>query len=160
MTIRRVVVDHVSLVVQDLEASRRFYRAALAPLGIVELTVESDGVAFGAEGMDDFAVDAGRHPTSRAHVAFDAPNREAVDAFYAAALEHGGRHRGAPGVWVQYSERYYGSQEGVAAATRSWWRSPGNHHRRDSAMPRPVGDRRRSTSPRSTPVSLVLRTRS
>jgi catechol 2,3-dioxygenase-like lactoylglutathione lyase family enzyme len=107
MTIRRVVVDHVSLVVQDLEASRRFYRAALAPLGIVELTVESDGVAFGAEGMDDFAVDAGRHPTSRAHVAFDAPNREAVDAFYAAALEHGGRHRGAPGVWVQYSKRYY-----------------------------------------------------
>jgi catechol 2,3-dioxygenase-like lactoylglutathione lyase family enzyme len=107
MTIRRVVVDHVSLVVQDLEASRRFYRAALAPLGIVELKVESDGVAFGAEGMDDFAVDAGRQPTSGAHVAFDAPNREAVDAFYAAALEHGGRHRGAPGVWVQYSERYY-----------------------------------------------------
>jgi catechol 2,3-dioxygenase-like lactoylglutathione lyase family enzyme len=107
MTIRRVVVDHVSLVVQDLGASRRFYRAALAPLGIVELTVESDGVAFGAEGMDDFAVDAGRHPTTRAHVAFDAPSREAVDAFYAAALAHGGRHRGAPGVWVQYSERYY-----------------------------------------------------
>jgi catechol 2,3-dioxygenase-like lactoylglutathione lyase family enzyme len=107
MTIRRIVVDHVSLVVQDLEASRRFYQAALAPLGIVELTVESDGVAFGAEGMDDFAVDAGRPPTSRAHVAFDAPNREAVDAFYAAALAHGGRHRGAPGVWVQYSERYY-----------------------------------------------------
>ena len=26
---------------------------------------------------------------------------------YAAALAHGGRHRGAPGVWVQYSERYY-----------------------------------------------------
>jgi predicted lactoylglutathione lyase len=57
--------------------------------------------------MDDFAVFAGRHPTTRAHVAFDAPSREAVDAFYAAALEHGGRHRGAPGVWVQYSERYY-----------------------------------------------------
>jgi catechol 2,3-dioxygenase-like lactoylglutathione lyase family enzyme len=107
MTIRRVVVDHVSLVVQDLEASRRFYQAALAPLGIVELTAESDGVAFGAEGMDDFAIDAGPHPTSRAHVAFDAPSREAVDAFYAAALAHGGRHRGAPGVWVQYSERYY-----------------------------------------------------
>jgi catechol 2,3-dioxygenase-like lactoylglutathione lyase family enzyme len=107
MTTRRVVVDHVVLVVRDLEASRRFYRAALAPLGLVELKVESDGVAFGAEGMDDFAVVAGRSPTTGAHVAFDAPSREAVDAFYAAALEHGGRHRGAPGVWVQYSERYY-----------------------------------------------------
>jgi catechol 2,3-dioxygenase-like lactoylglutathione lyase family enzyme len=107
MTIRRVVVDHVLLVVRDLKASRRFYRAALAPLGIVELKVEADGVAFGAEGMDDFAVFAGHQPTSGAHVAFDAPSREAVDTFYAAASAHGGRHRGAPGVWVQYSERYY-----------------------------------------------------
>jgi catechol 2,3-dioxygenase-like lactoylglutathione lyase family enzyme len=49
MTVRRVVVDHVLLVVRDLEASRRFYRAALVPLGIQELEVESDGVAFGAE---------------------------------------------------------------------------------------------------------------
>jgi catechol 2,3-dioxygenase-like lactoylglutathione lyase family enzyme len=107
MTVRRVVVDHVLLVVRDLEASRRFYRAALAALGIQELKVESDGVAFGAEGMDDFAVFAGRSPTTGAHVAFDAPSREAVDAFYAAALAHGGRHRGSPGMWAQYSERYY-----------------------------------------------------
>lgn len=70
MTVRRVV-DHVLLVVRDLEASRRFYRAALAPLGIVELKTESDGVAFGTEGMDDFAVFTGRHPTTEAHVAFD-----------------------------------------------------------------------------------------
>jgi catechol 2,3-dioxygenase-like lactoylglutathione lyase family enzyme len=107
MTVRRVVVDHVVLVVADLEASRRFYRAALAPLGIEELNAESDGVAFGADGLDDFAIVAGRRPTTGAHVAFDAPSREAVDGFYAAALEHGGRRRGAPGVWVQYSERYY-----------------------------------------------------
>ena len=57
-------------------------------------------MAFGADGMDDFAIFAGRRPTSGAHVAFDAPSREAVDAFYAAALEHGGRQRDAPGVWV------------------------------------------------------------
>ena len=37
MTVRRVVVDHVVLVVADLEASRRFYQAALAPLGLQEL---------------------------------------------------------------------------------------------------------------------------
>jgi catechol 2,3-dioxygenase-like lactoylglutathione lyase family enzyme len=107
MTVRRVVVDHVVLIVADLEASRRFYQAALAPLGIEELNAEHGGVAFGAEGMDDFAIVAGRRPTTGAHVAFDAPGREAVDAFYAAALARGGRHRGAPGVWVQYSQRYY-----------------------------------------------------
>jgi catechol 2,3-dioxygenase-like lactoylglutathione lyase family enzyme len=65
MTIRRVVVDHVLLVVRDPEASRRFYRAASAPLGIVELKTESDGVAFSTEGMDDFAVFTGRHPTTK-----------------------------------------------------------------------------------------------
>jgi predicted lactoylglutathione lyase len=36
-----------------------------------------------------------------------APSREAVDTFSAAALAHGGHHRGAPGIWVQYSERCY-----------------------------------------------------
>jgi catechol 2,3-dioxygenase-like lactoylglutathione lyase family enzyme len=107
VTVRRVVVDHVLLLVRDLEGSRRFYRAALAPLGIEEFDVKPDGVAFGADGMDDFAIFAGTPSTTRAHVAFDAPSREAVDAFHAAALEHGGRQRGAPGVWVQYSERYY-----------------------------------------------------
>ena len=62
---------------------------------------------FGAEGMDDFAIFAGRQPTTGVHVAFDATSREAVDAFYAAALAHGGRYRGAPGVWAHYSERCY-----------------------------------------------------
>jgi catechol 2,3-dioxygenase-like lactoylglutathione lyase family enzyme len=107
VTVRRVVVDHVLLIVSDLEASRRFYGAALAPLGIEELRVEHEGVSFGAEGLDDFAIFAGAPATIAAHVAFDAPSRQAVDAFYAAALANGGRERGAPGVWAQYSERYY-----------------------------------------------------
>lgn len=36
MTDRHVVVDHVLFVVADLEASRRLYTAALAPLGIAD----------------------------------------------------------------------------------------------------------------------------
>ena len=41
--------DHVGLTVRNLERSRRFYSAALAPLGISEL-VEMEGVvAFGRE---------------------------------------------------------------------------------------------------------------
>src|SRR5215213_11469960 len=34
VTVRRIVVDHVLLVVGDLAASRGFYQAALAPLGL------------------------------------------------------------------------------------------------------------------------------
>jgi hypothetical protein len=50
MTERRIIVDHVLFVVENLEASRRLYTAALAPLGFVELDEQDDGVHYGAEG--------------------------------------------------------------------------------------------------------------
>ncbi len=90
MTVRRVVVDHVLFVVEDLDSSRRLYTAALAPLG-----------------LDDFAIFRGSPVTTAAHVAFDADDRGAVDAFFEAALANGATVRGEPGVWVQWSDRYY-----------------------------------------------------
>jgi catechol 2,3-dioxygenase-like lactoylglutathione lyase family enzyme len=107
MTVRRIVVDHVLFVVGDLDASRRLYTAALAPLGFEELLVEERGVHYGAEGMDDFAIYLGSPVTSAAHVAFVADGREAVDGFFAAALANGATMRAEPGVYPQYSERYY-----------------------------------------------------
>jgi catechol 2,3-dioxygenase-like lactoylglutathione lyase family enzyme len=107
MTTRRVIVDHVLFVVRDLETSRRFYTAALSPVGLDELHVQADGVHYGAEGLDDFAIYAGSPSTTAAHVAFDAPNRASVDGFFEAAMANGGRERGRPAVWTQYSERYY-----------------------------------------------------
>jgi len=107
MTVRRVVVDHVLFVVEDLEASRRLYTAALAPLGYEELYVQEDCVSYGAEDLDDFTICRGEPVTTAAHVAFDADGRGAVDAFFGAAIEHGASIRGEPGVWTQYSERYY-----------------------------------------------------
>src|SRR6266576_6750666 len=47
MTVRRVIVDHVLFVVEDLAASRRLYTAALAPLGHEELYVQEDCVSYG-----------------------------------------------------------------------------------------------------------------
>ena len=44
MTVRRIIVDHVLFVVGDLDASRRLYSAALAPLGVEELHVQAAGV--------------------------------------------------------------------------------------------------------------------
>ena len=107
MTVRRVIVDHVLLVVEDLDASRRLYTAALAPLGLEEVHVQDDGVGYGAEGLDDFTIARGTPPTVATHVAFAAEGREAVDAFFEAALANGAAIRGEPGVWTQYSERYY-----------------------------------------------------
>jgi lactoylglutathione lyase len=107
MTTRRIVVDHVLFVVGDLAASRRLYTAALAPVGYKELHVQEDGVHYGVEGLDDFAIYRGDPVTTAAHVAFDAADRASVDAFFEAALANGATARGEPGVWTQYSVRYY-----------------------------------------------------
>ena len=107
MTVRRIIVDHVLFVVSDLDASRRLYTAALAALGFEELHVQSDGVHYGDDGMDDFAIYKGSPVTTGAHVAFEANGRDAVDAFFAAALANGGTLRTEPGIWPQYSQQYY-----------------------------------------------------
>jgi catechol 2,3-dioxygenase-like lactoylglutathione lyase family enzyme len=107
MTVRRIVVDHVLFIVEDLDASRRLYTAALAPLGFIELRVQEDGVGYGADDLDDFTISRGSPVTTAAHVAFDAVGRDSVDAFFEAAISSGATSRGEPGVWTQYSERYY-----------------------------------------------------
>jgi catechol 2,3-dioxygenase-like lactoylglutathione lyase family enzyme len=109
MTDRHVVVDHVLFVVEDFAASRRLFTAALAPLGIEELNPEPECVSYGRHGLDDFTICQGSPVTTAAHVAFDASDREEVDAFYSAGLAAGATTRGEPGVWVQYSDRYYGA---------------------------------------------------
>jgi catechol 2,3-dioxygenase-like lactoylglutathione lyase family enzyme len=107
MTSRTIVVDHVLFVVADLDACRRLYTAALAEVGIVELHTQEDGVSYGREDLDDFAISRGSPVTTAAHVAFDADSREQVDAFFATAIANGATSRGEPGVWTAYSDRYY-----------------------------------------------------
>jgi catechol 2,3-dioxygenase-like lactoylglutathione lyase family enzyme len=89
--------------VSDLEASKRFYAGALAPLGL-ELTGAGDGW-FSADEL--FVSDDGE-PTAGLHMAFQAPDRETVDRFYEAALAGGGRDNGAPGE-REYHPGYYGA---------------------------------------------------
>lgn len=51
--------------------------------------------------------DGGRLSGGRMHIALTAPNRAAVDAFYAAALAAGGTDNGAPGLRPHYHATYY-----------------------------------------------------
>ena len=109
------MLDHIGLAVSDIDRSRAFYTAALAPLGyrlIHELTTdqtESGGTAvmFGIGGEVDFVIADNERPGEGNHVAFRAETREAVRAFHAAALEAGGKDNGAPGPRPQYGETYY-----------------------------------------------------
>jgi catechol 2,3-dioxygenase-like lactoylglutathione lyase family enzyme len=96
-----VPIDHVKLPVSDLDVSRAFYTAALAPFGYKVVYDEQQALGFGVgDGGDDdepFALLRGDAPSAPSHVAFTASSPAQVDAFHAAALAAGGRDNGAPG---------------------------------------------------------------
>jgi catechol 2,3-dioxygenase-like lactoylglutathione lyase family enzyme len=104
--VRRVTVDHVVIRVADLERSRAFYRAALAPLGFREIEVDGD-VAFGAPGSEDFCIAPGGPVAPPLHVAFAAASQDEVRAWHAAALAAGATDNGAPGERPHYHPGYY-----------------------------------------------------
>jgi catechol 2,3-dioxygenase-like lactoylglutathione lyase family enzyme len=103
------MIDHIGVHVSDFQRSVDFYSKALAPLGFkLVKSFEGKYAGFGA-GKPDFWIEAGRSPTDRVHVAFCAKGREAVRAFYEAALAAGGTDNGAPGVRAHYHADYYGA---------------------------------------------------
>jgi catechol 2,3-dioxygenase-like lactoylglutathione lyase family enzyme len=102
--------DHIGLRVKDLEASVRFYETALAPLGYVLCTRYEGGAGFGPEGAPALWLHAVKEASKGgAHVAFSAPNRQAVAAFHEAGREAGGKDNGPPGLRPDYSPTYYGA---------------------------------------------------
>lgn len=107
------MLDHASLGVTNLDASRRFYDAALAPLGLARiLDFEGRGSDYGTMAAPlgvEFTItkEAPVAPSAGAHVCFRAPSRDAVREFHAAALAAGGRDDGAPGLRPRYHTDYY-----------------------------------------------------
>lgn len=100
------MIEHVSLRCRNVEKSRRFYEKALAPLAYRVTQEYPDAVGFMAEGHTSFWVTKGRVGTPT-HIAFRARSRKAVEAFYLAALEAGGKDHGPPGLRKEYSPTYY-----------------------------------------------------
>ncbi|MFT3967798.1 MAG: VOC family protein [Sphingobium sp.] len=110
------MIDHLGIGASDFAASRRFYDAALAPLGmavIVEIMAERSGgyqgVGYGRDGKAGFWLGNDGPRGTGIHIAFAAADREAVDAFHRAAMAHGGRDNGAPGLRPHYDPDYYGA---------------------------------------------------
>ena len=93
------LLDHLHLVVPELDRSQRFYQAALGALGI-----PLGGTGPGFFWFDELFVStkdskaAQGSLTGRSHFAFQAPNKEAVTAFYEAGLAAGGKDNGPPGL--------------------------------------------------------------
>ena len=101
------LIDHIQLIVKDIDASRRFYEAVFAAIEI----------PIAGEGKDYFWADelfvstanseaAAGELTGRHHIAFQAKDRAMVNAFHAAGLKAGGVDNGKPGE-RNYHPGYY-----------------------------------------------------
>lgn len=110
------MIDHVGIAVSDYLASKRFYTAALAPLGytvIMDLTAAQtggyEGAGLGVAPKPDFWISKGAPQYPPVHICFSATSRAQVTAFYHAALAAGGRDNGAPGLRPHYHANYFGA---------------------------------------------------
>jgi catechol 2,3-dioxygenase-like lactoylglutathione lyase family enzyme len=107
------MIDHLGVLVANVDRSIAFYEKALAPLGIalvMKLPAEyGPGAGFGPKGKPIFWIDGSKPPTDRVHIAFRAASRADVKAFYDAALAAGGTDNGPPGVRPHYHQDYYGA---------------------------------------------------
>jgi catechol 2,3-dioxygenase-like lactoylglutathione lyase family enzyme len=103
------LIDHIQLVVKDIAASKRFYKAVFEVLEI-PLGGEADDHLWADELFistpeSDAALG---QLTGRVHLAFQGKDRETVQRFYHSALAAGGRDFGAPGE-RSYHPGYYGA---------------------------------------------------
>jgi catechol 2,3-dioxygenase-like lactoylglutathione lyase family enzyme len=99
--------DHIGLQVKNVDASVRFYQAALAPLGHVLASHDDGGAGFGPPGAPALWLYRAKDAGTAAHVAFRAPDRAAVDRFHASGLAAGGRDNGSAGLRADYGPTYY-----------------------------------------------------
>jgi len=104
------MLDHLSIQCADVAATTAFYDAVLAPLGGSRVMDFDVIIGYGIPPKPDFWI--GPNQTGEgfreAHIAFNAPDRAAVDAFFAAAVAAGAEVLHEPRLWPEYHRNYYG----------------------------------------------------
>lgn len=110
------MIDHIGIGVSDYAASKRFYIAALRPLGfdlVMEVPLEHTGgrgvAGFGPPQKPEFWISGDKPNDPPVHVALRVESRRIVDEFYRAAIAAGGSDNGAPGIRAHYHSNYYGA---------------------------------------------------
>ena len=105
------MLDHVSIQCADVAASAAFYDAVFAPLGGSRVMDFGAVIGFGIPPKPDFWIGPQQTGSGfrESHLAFAAPDRAAVDAFFAAAVAHGAEVLHEPRVWPEYHPNYYGA---------------------------------------------------
>jgi catechol 2,3-dioxygenase-like lactoylglutathione lyase family enzyme len=105
------MLAHVSIQCADFEKSAAFYDAVLAPLAGARVMEFDDAIGYGVPPIANFWI--GRQQTGdgfrETHIAFVAPNRHAVQAFFESALAIGAEPLHEPKLWPEYDANYYGA---------------------------------------------------
>ncbi|HEX2301164.1 MAG TPA: VOC family protein [Pseudonocardiaceae bacterium] len=105
------MLDHLGIKCADVPASAAFYDAVLATLGAGRIHEFGEVIGFGIAPKPDFWLSprAAGEGFSELHIAFVAPDRTAVRAFLAAAVDAGAEVLHEPRVWPEYHPDYYGA---------------------------------------------------
>ena len=105
------MLDHLSIQCADVPTSAAFYDTVLATIGGQRIMNFGDVIGYGVPPMPDFWL--GPQSTGEgfreSHIAFAAPNREAVRAFFEAGRAAGAEVLHEPRVWPEYHPGYYGA---------------------------------------------------
>jgi catechol 2,3-dioxygenase-like lactoylglutathione lyase family enzyme len=108
------MIDHLGVQVADVDASAAFYLQTFAPIGMREAMRFPMGAGAvvglsGPDGVPTFWLSPAAGAEARElHLAFRAPDRDAVDAIHAAAVAAGTQVLHAPREWPEYHPGYYG----------------------------------------------------
>ena len=105
------MLDHVSIQCADPAASAEFYDAVLATIGGQRIMNFGPVIGYGVPPMPDFWIgpfDSGEG-FRESHLAFTAPDRAAVQAFFDAAVGAGAEVLHEPRVWPEYHPNYFGA---------------------------------------------------
>ena len=105
------IISHISIGTNDFERAVAFYDKVLPTLGCKQIMQHPGAVAYGKQ-YPEFWVQTpidGKPASLRngTHIGFIAPTKEAVHAFYEAALAAGATDDGVLGARPDYGEPYY-----------------------------------------------------
>ena len=103
------MIDHISIQCADLAESAAFYDAVLAPIGGGRVVDFGEVIGFGIPPRPTFwiAQKSKADGFRESHIAFTAPDRASVTAFFDAAVAVGTEVLHAPRIWPEYHPNYY-----------------------------------------------------
>ena len=105
------MLDHLSIQCAHPAATAAFYDAVLPAIGGGRVMDFGEVIGYGTPQFPDFwlgpLTEGGENRPN--HIAFRAPDRAAVQAFFDAAVAHGAEVLHEPRVWPEYHPTYYGA---------------------------------------------------